>query len=270
VTAVTEHPVIPLPAATIMLVRDEPAGMQVLMLRRNFDSAWVGGAELFPGGAVDLEDGDPALAARSTRDDKTASHLLNLDRGGLDYFVAAIRECFEEAGILLATRADGAPIDFDDAETSSRFGEARQRLNAGELGFTEFCATEDLRLDTDRLYYFSHWITPEWSTRRYDTRFFVAELPSGQHALHDDVEVIASTWIEPAEALERHQAGEIDVLYPTEQNLQAISRFSRSAELLAATRAVELPTILPKVVVANHAVRILLPGDDDYEALTGS
>ena len=255
-----------------MLVRDEPVGMEVLMLRRNLASSWVGGAHLFPGGAVDDEDRSLDLARRSPgRGDAEASRLLGMDAGGLAFFVAAIRECFEEAGILLASGPDGTPIDFraEDRKTEARFIEHRRRLNAGELSFADLCAVEDLHLETGRLWYFSHWITPEGSPRRYDTRFFVAATPAGQTALHDDIEAIDSTWILPAEALRKHAAEEIDMLFPTVKNLQAIARFENTADLLAATAAVEVPTILPKITVGGQGVRILLPGDQGYDSATG-
>ncbi len=262
--------IVPRDASTIMVVRDAGEQMQVLMLRRNLSSSWVGGAHLFPGGAVDTEDGDPALVDRSPRrSDDEASRILNVDTGGLAFFVAAIRECFEEAGVLLASGPDGRPIDFADPTVGARFVEHRRRLNSGELSFNALCATEGLTLDTDRLWYFSHWITPEGSPRRYDTRFFVAAMPDGQVALHDDIEVIDSIWIEPAEAVRRLHAGEIDMLFPTTKNLEAIGRFERSADLLEASADAEVPTILPKITVADQGMRILLPGDDGYETATG-
>jgi 8-oxo-dGTP pyrophosphatase MutT (NUDIX family) len=250
-----------------MLVRDSGAGIEVLMLRRNLSSTWVGGAYLFPGGAVDAADGAAPFPARSTaRDDATASRLLGLAGGGLAYFVAAVRECFEEAGILLASSGSGDAIDFGEASTAERFVEHRRRLNAGELTFADLCEVEDLRLATDGLYYFSHWITPEGSPRRYDTRFFVAQMPEGQHALHDDVEVIDSLWTSPTDALRRQAAGEIDMMFPTRKNLEALERFSATTELLDATARAEVPTILPKISVAEQGVRILLPGDEGYDA----
>jgi 8-oxo-dGTP pyrophosphatase MutT (NUDIX family) len=248
-----------------MLVRDSPAGMEVLMLRRNLASTWVGGAHLFPGGAVDTDDAAPELEERSPdRDDAEASRLLDLEGGGLAFFTAAIRECFEEAGILLATTSTGEPFDFTDPAVADRFVEHRRRLNANELRFADFCADEDLRLDAARLFYFSHWITPVGSPRRYDTRFFVAEMPAGQTALHDDIEVIDSLWIAPAEALRRHKEGEIDMLFPTAKNLQAIGRFEGTADLLVATSASEVPTILPRVTLTDEGTRILMPGDEGY------
>lgn len=254
-----------------MLVRDAPAGMEVLMARRNLNSSWVGGAHLFPGGAVDDADGAPELADRSpARSDAEASRLLGIDEGGLAFFVAAVRECFEEAGILLASGPGGTDIDFSDESVEARFVDHRRRLNAGELSFSELCEIEQLELDTGRLWYFSHWITPEGSPRRYDTRFFVAPMPPGQTALHDDIEVIDVTWIEPAEALRRYAAGEIDIMFPTVKNLEAIGRFGRSADLLSASAAAEVPAILPKISVVEQGVRILLPGDEGYESATGA
>jgi 8-oxo-dGTP pyrophosphatase MutT (NUDIX family) len=265
-------PLVPRDAATIMLVRDAVIGsgaMQVLMLRRNSQSAWVGGAHLFPGGAVDPEDGSEATAqVCAGRDDAEASRILGIEHGGRSFFVAAVRECFEEAGILLAL-AGGEPLSFADAEVARRFVEHRRQLNADETSLAGICALEDVELDLDRVCYFSHWITPEGAPRRYDTRFFVGVVPDAQEALHDDSEVVASTWIEPAEALARHHAGELDLMFPTMKNLEAISRFGTAADLIAAAGAAAVPEILPRLTVEGEGVRILLPGDEGYEGATG-
>jgi 8-oxo-dGTP pyrophosphatase MutT (NUDIX family) len=267
-------------AATIMLVRDVArvgastgeAGsttMEVLMLRRNARSTWVGGAHVFPGGAVDPEDAGEATAqVCAGRSDAEASRLLGIDHGGRNFFVAAVRECFEEAGILLALSGT-EPLSFADAEVERRFIEHRRRLNAGETGLTDICTAEHLQLDLDRIAYFSHWITPVGAPRRYDTRFFVGVMPEGQEALHDDSEVVASTWIEPAEALRRHRSGELDLMFPTVKNLEAIGRFERAGDLMAAAAAAEVPAILPRITVAGQGVRIVLPGDTGYEDATG-
>jgi len=259
--------IVPRDAATIMLVREAAGGMEVLMLRRNLASGWVGGMHLFPGGAVDDSDAAPELFARShALDDEGASRLLGVAAGGLAFFIAAIRECFEEAGLLLACSRDGTPVDVASAEgTAERYREHRRRLNGGEATFSALCEAEDLFLDTGRLHYFSHWITPEGQPRRYDTRFFVAEAPPGQSALHDDIEVIDSLWISPVEALRRHASHEIEMMLPTMKNLEAISRFGSAAELLAATGAATVPTVTPRVRVDHGAMRILLPGDEGYD-----
>jgi 8-oxo-dGTP pyrophosphatase MutT (NUDIX family) len=262
---------VPRPASTLMLVRDVPGGgpMEVLMLRRNSRSVWVGGAYVFPGGGVDAEDASPEVASLCTgRTDEEANRVLGLPEGGLGYYVAALRECFEEAGILLAFGDDG-PVTFADASVAARFEEHRRRLNGGEVGFREIVEGEGLHLELDRVGYFSHWITPEGAPRRYDTRFFVAVLPAGQEALHDDDEVVASLWVSPSDALARHKAGEIDLMFPTMKNLEAIARFSQAAELIEATAAASVPDILPRLTVEGEGVRIVLPGDPSYESATG-
>ncbi|MGH9299912.1 MAG: NUDIX hydrolase, partial [Acidimicrobiales bacterium] len=178
-------------ASTIMVLRDGANGIEVLMLRRNLSSGWVGGMHLFPGGAVDAEDRAPAMAELCRGfDDREASRLLGTREGGLGYFVAAVRECFEEAGVLLASPA-GSPsaVSFVDPAVERRFIEHRRLLNKGEAAFSSICQREGLQLDLARLGYISHWITPAGSPRRYDTRFLVARMPPGQEALHDDVEV---------------------------------------------------------------------------------
>lgn len=255
-------------AATVMLVRDTDAGrMEVFMLRRNLNSDFVGGAYVFPGGAVDEADRHADLeAVCEGRSDDQASVMLDVDRGGLAFWVAAIRECFEEAGVLLANGIDGEVISFADPEVARRFDEHRRAVDSGERRLVEVCESEKLRLAVDRIHYFSHWITPVGPPRRYDTRFFVTAAPPEQVPLHDDRETIANLWVNPADALRRHEAGELDLIFPTIKNLEAVARFETSAELLAAAAAVEqVPTILPRITAGAHGVRILLPGDPGYE-----
>lgn len=237
------------------------------MLRRNLASSWVGGAHLFPGGSVDDGDGSAEVLRRARgRDDAEASRILGLLAGGLAWYAAAIRECFEEAGVLLCCGPGGSPIDFTDPGVAARYVEHRRALNAGELGFAELCEREDLGLDAGRLSYLSHWITPEGEPRRYDTRFFVAEMPEGQEALHDDIEVIDSLWTAPQDALRRLKAGEIHMLFPTMKNLEAIGGYARVSDLLEAVAQAEVPTILPRITEDGEGARmILLPGDARYE-----
>lgn len=255
-----------------MLVRDGPSGMEVFMLRRNLNSDFVGGAYVFPGGAVDDADRHVDLEAVSVgRTDCAASEVLGVDKGGLAYWVAAIRECFEEAGVLLADR-DGDVVSFADEAVAARFVEHRAAVDSGQLRLVDLCAAEGLQLDVGAIHYFSHWITPLGPPRRYDTRFFVAAAPPEQTPLHDDHETIANLWVRPADALARHQRGELDLIFPTIKNLEAIGRFDRSADLLAAAAAMGgIPTICPRIVPGEHGVRILLPGDDGYdEAVPGA
>lgn len=264
-------------AATVMLVRDteDERGpvMEVFMLRRNLNSDFVGGAYVFPGGAVDEADRHADLESICQgRSDAAASAQLGSSSGGLAYWVAAIRECFEEAGVLLAV-PDGADdvISFADAETAERFVEHRRAVDSGERRLIEICEQERLRLDVDRIHYFSHWITPEGPPRRYDTRFFVAAAPPEQYPLHDDRETIANLWVRPQDALDRHAAGDLDLILPTIKNLEAIGRFTRSADLLAHAEQISfVPAILPRIVQDGGGMRILLPDDRGYDEAVGA
>ncbi len=283
------------PAATVMLVRDadtrhgdgEPA-IEVCMLRRNLDSEFVAGAYVFPGGSVDPEDATPeALALCDGRDDVEASARLGVGSGGLAFWVAALRECFEEAGVLVARRAgDGKAgaavaaggnrpaaarprplLEHPDDETAARLAAYRRELNSGRLGIVEICRREGLVLAADTVHYVSHWITPEVAPRRYDTRFFVTVAPPGQAARHDEGETIASEWVRPAAALSRYRAGQIELLPPTVANFAALAGFRTSEEVMAWARTVTaVPAVLPVVEFEGGEVLIFRPGDDGYEA----
>jgi 8-oxo-dGTP pyrophosphatase MutT (NUDIX family) len=257
-------------AATIMLVRDAAGGFEVCMLKRHLDSDFVGGAFVFPGGKVD--EGDRSELAKTVcagRTDAQASELLGVPSGGLGFFVAALRECFEEAGILLAYPAgetDGPLYRPRDDSAEKRLAGFRADVNAKTVNFLEACRRAQVTLAVDRVLYFSHWITPEMAPKRFDTRFFVACVPPGQTAIHDDFETVETVWIAPNTALERQAAGEFEIIFPTMKNLQAISRFASTTELLDAAAAAEsVPAILPRVVSDGNGVRIVLPGDPGYE-----
>lgn len=254
-------------AATVMLVRHAPAGgIEVLMVQRNLRSEFVGGAHVFPGGAVDEADRMAALEELCVgADDAACSARLGLEHGGLGLFVAAVRECFEEAGILLARRpGDGPALSFNDPEVAARFVAHRAAVAAGRP-LAELLVEEGLVLDVARLHYASHWITPEGAPRRYDTRFFVAEAPPEQVPLHDERETVASLWIAPADALARHQRDEIDLILPTIRNLEELARHRSVAGLVAAVRAIEhVPVVQPRLVDGPDGLRILLPGAAGY------
>jgi 8-oxo-dGTP pyrophosphatase MutT (NUDIX family) len=256
-----------------MVVRDAPAPtggttLEVLMVRRNLRSDFVGGAYVFPGGAVDpLDGGAEAEVFCAGRSDAEASTLLGVASGGLAYWAAVVRETFEEAGLLLADRVGAPDLLGGDPGEEARFAAARAAVNAGTLRFLDLCREERLQLGVGDIHYFAHWITPRGAPRRFDTRFFVAAAPPGQIAAHDAGETIADVWISPHDALERHRAGEIEIIFPTIRNLQAIGRFATSVELLAAAARASsaVPTIEPRVVPDGNGMRIVLPGDPAYE-----
>ncbi len=261
--------VVPRPAATVMVVRDGPhptSPLEVLLLRRSLHAEFAAGAYVFPGGAVDLDDGGSEIE-RLCRGltNVAASATLGLTSGGLAYWVAAVRECFEEAGLLYGCRADGAAVPFADPGVAARLAAHRAALNARERTFPDICEKEGLSLSVDALHYFAHWITPAGPPRRYDTRFFVAAAPEGQVPAHDLTETISDVWARPQDALDRHRAGEMELFLPTVRNLQAIGRFSTVAELLdAASKVRAVPTVLPRMIRDLFGVRLLLPGDPGY------
>ena len=240
-------------AATVMLVRDAAAGPEVFLLQRNPANVFVGGAYVFPGGAVDPEDRNTGLEAFCAGlTDREASSALGLDRGGLAFWVAAIRECFEECGILLAYDRDGRPLRVDDPPVAERFADHRRRVDRGEVLLADVCAAEGLTLATDTLGFVSRWITPEGPPRRYDTRFFVAPAPAGQIGRHDGREAVADVWLRPADAIARAAVGELALIEPTIANLDTIARFDSTDEVLAGA-----PEPSP--------IRIPLPGEPGFE-----
>jgi 8-oxo-dGTP pyrophosphatase MutT (NUDIX family) len=258
-------------AATMMVVRDgasrPTAPLEVLMLLRTISADFMGGAYVFPGGGVDDADRLPTSLARcGGRDDASVSAMLGLAAGGLAYWVAALRECFEEAGLLLAhSRSDGTPVSFADPEVAQRFVGHRHDVNTRRRRFLDVLADEDLELDTAGVHYFAHWITPEGAPRRYDTRFFVARAPQDQTPVHDAGETVDDRWLRPADALALHAEGQIELIFPTIKTLQAISRFDTADQLIAAAaRMGEVPAMLPRLISDGRGMRILLPGDPGY------
>jgi len=251
------------PAATVTLIRDAPRGLEVLMLRRSLSLAFMPGVHVFPGGALDPGDESPELHALCVGlDDSAASRTLGIERGGLAYWVAAIREAFEEAGILLAYDAGGGIVSLS-AATAERYRAHRQALDEGHGNFAEFALGEGLRLAVDRLRYFGHWITPVGSPRRYDTRFFISVAPEYQEARHDNRETIAHVWVRPQEALEMRAREAINIRFPTMKTLERFAACSTTAGLMAEIASSrQVQTLQPRV---TRDGRHVLPGDPGYE-----
>ena len=258
-------------AATVMLVRDHPInGLEVFMLQRTLAAVFAKGMYVFPGGRVDANDNEEKLEAIcDCLDDEEASALLGIPNGGLSYWVAAIRECFEEAGVLLARPTNSNElVRFDtDSVLQNRFSVARHAIHDSNMSLVELCATENLRLVTNNIHYVSHWITPLGEPRRFDTRFFIARAPEAQEPLHDDNETIASLWVSPIEALERHARGDLAMISPTTSNLQFLAPHGTTTDALNAAKKIGTPTaILPKLKTdaEGKVIGIAMPGDADY------
>ena len=254
---------VPRPAATVLTLREAPNGYEILMLRRNARSEFMAGVFVFPGGAVDVTD---ARASVYGLDDEVASQRLGLEAGGLAYYVASLRELFEEAGLLIVCDDEGEERRFTSPEELSRLASYRRALNARETTLSEVLRSENVRLDLRDISYLAHWITPVGPPRRYDTRFFVALAPEGQPATHDANETVADRWMRPADALSAQRRGEFDMVPPTIRNLEAIAHFSTSREVLDFARSLgPIAAIQPRLVERDGAMVIVIPGDEGFD-----
>ena len=254
-------------AATVLILADRP-DLQVLMLKRNARSIFVGDMWVFPGGAVDPEDGTPeADAVVEGLTDTQASKSLGIDKGGVAFWVAALRETFEEAGILLArTPGDDRLVDLSRSDTEERFATYRAGVNAGEVDFVSMVREQGLVLDGSGVHYVSRWVTPLGAPRRYDTRFFVTAMPEGQQALHDDDEAVHHEWIRPAEALALNESDEMLMMTPTVSMLNRLCRFRDAAEAItAAAGGTEDHNEMVRIRYGIEGPgRIAWPDDRDY------
>lgn len=254
----------PRPSATVVVVRDGALGIEVLLLRRAERGDLNSGAWVFPGGLVDAADraATPFCRGMEAAD---ADARLGLPAHGLDYWAAAVRECFEEAGLLYAREADGAPLAPDAARTE-RLEAWRGPLQRGERSLAALCREEGLSLAADELVYFSHWVTPVGRPKRFDTRFFIARVPHGQVSSHDDGELVEQLWIAPAAALTR--AEPLKLMTPTHKTLEAIARFPNVDALLAWARLPrDVPLIQPQIGTGREGTRPVTPDEPAWAEL---
>lgn len=250
-------------AATIILLANTTK-LKILMMQRNIKTIFGGGMWVFPGGRVDKTDQSHTLHALSTdKTDQCASNILKVPNGGLDYYLAAIRETFEEAGILLAkNKTTQAQLNFNHQQTINKFIIYRKNLNNQIQTFEEIIHQENLILDTKNMHYVSRWITPNGPPRRFDARFFVAQMPSSQVALHDNNELVNSIWISPQEILKRHAKDSMRLMEPTLRVVKNLSLFGSSSAVMSAAADIDKP---------YHRVRfrgkhdLLVPGEPGYE-----
>ena len=257
------------PAATIVVLRDggsdtdTDSGMQVLLMRRNARAGDIhSGACVFPGGLVDAADRQ-AHAYCSGLDDALASAAMGLPAGGLDFVVAAMRECLEEAGLLYATTADHGPLP---TALLDQIAPLRPALNRGELTLAALCERFGLRLAADRLVRMSHWLTPPGVPKRYDTHFFVAEAPAAQVASHDHSETVERLWITPADALA--QVRELKLVLPTVRTLQTLRQLGSIGAVMAHARALtHVPCWMPHLGTGSRGVRPVPPDEPAWAEL---
>jgi recombination protein RecT len=245
------RPAVPRPAATIVLLRDGSAGPEALLMRRNRQSGFVPGAWVFPGGRVDAADSGPALHER-------IRGLPSLPVPESQYWTAALRELFEETGVLMARTGDGQWA----ADASSSRGVERRRRALMEHSATLMDVLETLEatLDVESTVHAAHWITPVVEQRRYDTHFFVSALPPGRSIAHDPREMTHAEWLTPAGALARFEQGTLPMVFPTVKTLQLLRDFASVDHALDALRHRDVPAILPRLVRTSRGVGIVVDG----------
>ena len=248
----------PQPAATVMLLRDGARGMEVFMVVRHQKSDVHAGALVFPGGRVDPEDYELASDASLF----PPQQGMAASTAGLR--VAAVRETFEECGVLLA-RARGEEGLIGAARLRDIEAAHRAAMSRGARTFGTMLVQENLVLAPETMVYFANWITPERSTKRFDTHFFLAAAPSDQVALHDGYEAVESVWIAPEAALEGARAGTYQLRFPTQMNLQKLGRHARSSPAMEAARASRVVTVMTRQERTGNGTRLLrIPLEADY------
>lgn len=249
----------PVSAATLVLVRDGPEGLQTLMIVRHHEVAFAQGAAVFPGGKVAPSDGSAEL-----RDHLPPAFANNGAQAALR--VAALRETFEESGLLLARRR-GQMLDVQTlAHISSRW---HARVNESPDGFVAMVQAEGLELAADLLHHYAHWVTPEGTPKRFDTHFFIAEAPAGQVAAHDGREAVDSFWVSPAQALRDCEEGRQVTMFPTLCNLALLGTSASAAAAIAAASARAARRIQPTLAVRADGRRIpVLPEGCGYPPLS--
>jgi 8-oxo-dGTP pyrophosphatase MutT (NUDIX family) len=251
------------PAATVILMREAKKGdFEIFMVKRSSRPPF-GSLYVFPGGKLDPEDSDNDLyPCCEGMDDAAASRQLGIKDNGLSFWIACIRECFEEVGVLLANPNDSIMHD------SENLNKMRRKLNNKEITFKDICMSESLRLRAKNIVPCAHWITPAIEPKRFDTRFFLAKVNSEQLATHDGFELTESFWIKPMDALKKFQNGEMNMILPTINNIEKLAEFSSSTEAFNYFNDLgnnAIPAILPKFIKRDGQWIGFLPGEEGYE-----
>lgn len=247
---IPETPAVPRDAATVVLLRDTERGLEVFLQRRVAAMAFAAGMTVFPGGGVDRRDADASVRWSGPGPARWAEWFSGSETVARALVCAAVRETFEESGVLLAGAADGVVAD------AARYAGARRALVSRELSLAAFLEQAGLTLRADLLRPWAHWITPAQEKRRYDTRFFVAMLPDGQNADGATTEAESSEWRRPEEALADAEAGRSRLMPPTWQTLRELTGFTSAAEVFAAERRVE--AIVPTLIREGDRIRVVV------------
>ncbi len=261
-------PATPRPAATIVILREHDDGPQVLLMRRSRSSGFVPGAYVFPGGRVDpTEVTDGLLSRIDALTPESAADRLGLSAADdaslalpLAYYIAALREAFEETGLLVAQRhGDGSRPS--SAASRPEIDTLRRAVMNDEVSFEGVLEQLDTRIRGDEIAYLAHWITPLQEPRRYDARFFLTGTPAGSEAIVDRREMIDARWLRPQEALEQNRQGLLPMVFPTIHTLELLTDFASVEQALSAGRNRKVPCILPRLVRTSTGVGIEVPDE---------
>jgi len=252
-------------AATVVLVREGPGGLLVYMGKRNSSGSFAG-AHVFPGGLVEKEDAQagPAPHGRSPADLLAEPGIGEARARGL--FTAAVRETFEESGVLLAAGPGDRPLPVGE----KRFSDYRRKIAAREMGLSDMAEAEGLTFPFDRLLPIARWITPEGAPRRWDTRFFLSRLPDGQEASPDCEELVAGGWVSPAEALACQGRGGFVLFPPTYMTLFFLAGFQRAEDLFEAAAGIRITPIIPSSARQDGQYMVILPHDPEHPDNSGA
>ncbi len=247
------------PAATVLLVRDcdkEPDKLEVFMVVRHHQIDFASGALVFPGGKVDDADFNPELENHLPATQASDDPLLS-------FKIASIREAFEECCVLLARdETTGDMIAPERLETLVQT--YRKEMQAGKIDILTMVRQEKLVLATDQLAHYSHWLTPTFMPKRFDTHFFIAQAPAEQLAIHDGEESVDSVWIGPQEALQGAKDGKYTVIFPTLMNVEYLSRYSSAAEAIEASEKSKTVSVLPILEKTEDGKFLNIPAEAGY------
>ena len=251
------------PAATVILMREaEESGFEIFIVKRSSRSSF-GSLYVFPGGKLDPEDTEKDLyACCEGMNDEEASARLGIENDGLSFWIACIRECFEETGVLLTNPSDSLIQEYE------KLSSLRKQLNNKEISFKDICISESLRLRTNNIVPCAHWITPAIEPKRFDTRFFLAKVNAKQLASHDGFELTESFWIKPKDALVKLKEGKMNMILPTISNIEQLAEFSSAFEAFNYFKGLgnnAIKSILPKFVKQDGKWVGFLPGEEGYE-----
>lgn len=242
------------PAATVLLLRDGPQGLEVLMVGRNREMSFRG-AMVFPGGKVDAADSDPRLRPH-------VHGAAGIPEAEIAHQVAAIREAFEESGVLLA-RPRGSDALIPAERTEALLALYRQSM-AESAAFVDLVVSEMLDLALDRLVPFAHWIAPSFAPARFDTRFYLAPVPAEHRVQHDGQESMHATWVRPLAAIADAEAGRCTIVFPTRMQLGKLGRSATVTEALQRATTEPMVTVYPVKIETPEGPALKIPAEANY------